>query len=130
MAIKEQEPVAVATPQKKGLMGGLFSGVAHKIKIMKVPGELPYWDLQLGDLPKLRVHCGVEAIIPVEYLSVLDATIVDTFRDVPLSFPDPETGNIFRRVPHSHQRSPYQDYGEVSWDEWLKVWAKSGIVKA
>ncbi len=118
--IKEYE----AAPTR-GLMNGLLSGKAHKIKIMQVSGELPYWDLQLGDLPKIRVHCGVEAILPVEYLSILDSTVVDSFRDVALSFPDPETGNVFKRVPNTHHRSPYQDYGEVPWDQWLKVWADS-----
>lgn len=127
MAVQEKEPKEVKAPSPSSRHN--FVGRAHKIKIMPVPGELPYWDLTLGDLPKIRVWCNKEAIVPIEYLSVLDDTVVDSFRDVALAFPDPETGNVFKRVPHSHQRSPYQDYGEVPWSEWEKAWAKSTLTK-
>lgn len=91
---------------------------AVKINIFDVPGEGKWVSLQLGEKPKVHVLRGVDWIIPAEYMSVLNDSVVQTFEHIPLQMPDPETGNVFRTVPITRVRFPYQFLGEVPWDEY------------
>lgn len=98
-----------------------FMGKAVKVHIYNSDGVHdhadPWVSLSLGDLPTVWVARGIDWIIPLEYLSVLQDTAVQTVEHRALRRPK-EDGNIFEETPKVLNRFQFQVLGEVPWEEY------------
>lgn len=89
-----------------------------KIMIYQVDGEGGSVPLGYGEYPRIERPRGVEVVIPEHYKVCLDDARVASFRHLDMKFPDPVTGNVFREVPHTINRFPYQLIGPATTEEW------------
>lgn len=98
-----------------------FSGKAVKVYIYPSDGVHdhadPWVPLSLGDLPTVWVARGIDWIIPIEYVSVLQDTAVQTIEHRLLRQPK-QDGNIFEEIPKVVNRFQFQLKGEVPWSEY------------
>jgi hypothetical protein len=112
-SIAEDHPAdVVKRPPANALAQGWYSGKAVKIKIFAAEGEGEECVFKLGDSPFLRVRRGVEVIVPLEIISLLDDTVVDIPRTKWVN--GKPIGEYIERVT----RFPYTNLGEVPWSHY------------
>jgi hypothetical protein len=89
-----------------------FGSRYRRIRVFHVEGETNTVPLHLGDYPWVYRPRDIDVVIPEIYISVLDDSRSPSFRMV--EAPADETGNVFRTVPFTIQRFPYQDLGKAT----------------
>jgi hypothetical protein len=89
-----------------------------KVMIYPVDGEGGSVPLGYGEYPRIERPRGVEVVIPEHYKASLESK-VPSFRHINMKFPDPQTGNVYREVPYTIMRHPYQIVGPATKEEWL-----------
>lgn len=106
-----------------------FCGKAVKIKVYDSDGMHDHADkwipVTLGDLPTVWILRGFEWVVPVEILSVLNDTAVESFEHRLMRQPDKD-GNIFETIPKIINRFQFQILGEVPWEEYEAFREKLG----
>lgn len=112
---KPEEGKTVVYPPPPPDVGDRFL----RIMIYPVDGEANSVVFGIGEYPKCERPRGVEVVIPEFYKACLDDSKVASFRHVNMKFPDPVTGNVFRTIPHTIVRFPYQVIGPATKEEWL-----------
>jgi len=111
---KPEQGREVAYPPPPPQFGDRFI----KLVIYPVEGEGGSVPLGYGEYPRIERPRGVEVVIPEHYKVCLDDAKSVTFRHVDMKMPDAVTGNVFRRVPHTIVRFPYQLIGPATREEW------------
>lgn len=101
-----------------------------RITVYPVDGEAGSFPLGYGEYPRIWRPRGVEVVIPEHYKVCLDESKVVSFRHINMKFPDPATGNVYRKVPHTIVRFPYQIIGPATKEEFLADQEKYRIVES
>lgn len=89
-----------------------FGSRYRKIQVFHVEGETNTVAMHLGDFPWVFRPRDTEVVIPEIYLHVLKDSRSPSFRMV--EGPPDERGNVFRTVPYTIQRFPFQDLGPAT----------------
>lgn len=112
---------AASTPEKKyktDLHKIWPSGRAFKIQIHKnsvdgsESGATEAGPFRLGLLPEMTIRRGVQVIVPMEILGVIQDCEVKMPKQSPLV-----SGGFSKIYEESYTRFPFTNYGEVSWNE-------------